>query len=143
LAFAGFPSKALGVVPMAHGDAAAMFAAGGFGAGGGFPPGGGSGACWIGTCTGAKEGGVELLCTSGVDKSAAVNEGLAISPVDGCLCFPFLVVVGKEPGSADAGLVCPKTEPVCGVWGRLDRLRDSFCVAVTMVCSVISSNSLT
>ena len=41
---------------------------------------------------------MELLCTSGVDKLAAVNEGLAISPVDGCLCFPFPVVVGKEPG---------------------------------------------
>jgi hypothetical protein len=122
---------------MARGVAAAMFAAGGFGAGSGFPPGGGGGACWtgagtrtaaggfctggglplgggggacgVGTCTGAEEGGVELICTGGGDKSAALNEGPAISPIDGCLCFPFLVVVGKEPGSADAGLVCPKT----------------------------------
>jgi hypothetical protein len=47
----------------------------------------------------------------------ALNEGLAISPVDGCLCFPFLVVTGKEPGSADVGLVCPKTKPICGVGG--------------------------
>ena len=36
---------------MAHGGAAAMFAAGGFGAGGGFPPGGRGGACWIGAGT--------------------------------------------------------------------------------------------
>jgi hypothetical protein len=50
LAFAGFPSKASGVVPMAHGGAVAMFAAGGFGADGGFPLGGG-GACWIGAGT--------------------------------------------------------------------------------------------
>jgi len=86
---------------------------------------------------------VELVCTGGVDKSAALNEGPAISPVDGCLCFPFLVVVGKEPGSADVGLVCPKTEPVCGVGGQLGRPRDSFCVAATMVRSVVSSNSST
>jgi hypothetical protein len=36
---------------MAHGGAAAMFAAGGFGAGSGFPLGGGGGACWIGAGT--------------------------------------------------------------------------------------------
>ena len=52
-----------------------------------------------------------------MDKSAALNEGLAIGPVDGILCFPFLIVIGKEPGSADVGLVCPKTKPVCGVGG--------------------------
>jgi len=78
-----------------------------------------------------------------VDKSAALNEGPATSPVEGCLCLPFPVVVGKEPGSAVVGLVCPKTEPVCRVRGQLDRLRDSFWVAATMVCSVVSSNSLT
>jgi len=78
-----------------------------------------------------------------VDKSAALNEGPAISPVDGCLCLPFPVVVGKEPGSAVVGLVCLKTEPVCGVRGQLGRPRDSFCVAATMVRSVVSSNSLT
>jgi hypothetical protein len=145
LAFAGFPSKALGVVLMARGGAAAIFAAGRFGAGGGFPPGGrggacwigagtgtavggfcagggfppggGCGACWVGTCTDVKEGGMELVYTGGVDKLAALNEGLAISPVDGCLCFPFLVVIEKGPGSADVGLVYPKTEPVCRVGG--------------------------
>ena len=85
---------------------------------------------------------MELVCTGGVDKLAALNEGSAISPVEGCLCFPFLVVIGKEPGSADAGLVCLKTEPVCGVGGRLG-LRDSFCVAVTIVCSVVSNSSST
>ena len=47
----------------------------------------------------------------------ALNEGPAIIPIDGALCFPFAVVVGNEPGSADAGLACPKTEPVCGVGG--------------------------
>jgi len=148
-----------------------MFAAGGFGAGGGFSPGGGGGACWtgagtqtamgglctsggfppgggggacgVGTCTDAKEGGMELVCTGGADKSAALNEGPAISPANGCLCFPFLVVVGKEPGSADVGLVCPKTEPVCGVGGQLGHPRDSFCVAATMVHSVISNNTST
>ena len=52
-----------------------------------------------------------------MDKSAALNEGPAISPVDGCLCLPFPVVVGKEPGSAVVGLVCPKIEPVCRVGG--------------------------
>jgi len=156
---------------MARSGAAAMFAAGGFGAGGGFPlgggggacwigagtwtavggfcadggfpPGGGGGACWVGTCTSAEEGGVELVCTSGVDKLAALNEGPAISPVDGCFCFPFLVVTGKEPRSADTGLVCSKTEPVCWVGGRLARLRDSFCMVATIVHSVVSSNSLT
>ena len=116
---------------------------GGFCTGGGFPPGGGGGAYWVGTCTSAKTGGVELVCTGGVDKLVALNEGPAISPVDGCLCFPFLVVVGKEPGSADVGLVCLKTEPVCGVGGQLGRLRDNFCVAATIVRLVVSSNSLT
>jgi hypothetical protein len=52
-----------------------------------------------------------------VDKSAALNEGPVIILVDGALCFPFAVAVGNEPGSADAGLACPKTEPVCGVGG--------------------------
>ena len=53
MAFAGLPSKALGVDPIARGGAAAIFAMGGFGTGGGFPPGGGGGACWIwaGLCT--------------------------------------------------------------------------------------------
>jgi len=46
-----------------------------------------------------------------------LNEGPAISPIDGCLFFPFPVVTEKEPGSTDAGLVCPKTGPVCRVWG--------------------------
>jgi hypothetical protein len=78
-----------------------------------------------------------------VDKSAALNEGPAVSPVEGCLCFPFLVVVGKEPGSADVGLVCLKTKPVCGVGGRLGCPRDSFCMAAMMVHSVVSSNSST
>jgi len=73
----------------------------------------------------------------------ALNEGPAISPVEGCLCLPFPVVIGKEPGSAVVGLVCPKTEPVCGVWGRLGHPRDSFCVAATMVRSVVSNNSST
>jgi hypothetical protein len=86
---------------------------------------------------------VELVCTSGADKLAALNEGLAISSIDGCLCFPFLVVTGKEPGSADVDLVCLKTRPVCRVWGQLGRPRDSFCVAVTIVHSVVSNNSLT
>jgi hypothetical protein len=40
---------------------------------------------------------VELICTSGADKLVALNEGPAVSPVDGCLCFPFLVETGKEP----------------------------------------------
>ena len=78
-----------------------------------------------------------------MDKLAALDEGLAISPVEGCLYFPFPVVVGKEPGSADAGLVCPKNEPVCGVRGQLGHPRDSFCVAATIVHLVVSSNSLT
>jgi hypothetical protein len=78
-----------------------------------------------------------------VDKSAALNEGPVRSPVEGCLYLPFLVVIGKEPGSAVVGLVCPKTEPVCGVGGRLGLPRDSFCVAATMVRSVVSSNSST
>jgi hypothetical protein len=78
-----------------------------------------------------------------VDKLAALNEGLAISPVDGVLCFPFADAIGNEPGSADVGLVCPKTKPVCGVGGQLDCPRDSFCVAATMVCSVVSNNSST
>jgi len=78
-----------------------------------------------------------------VDKLAALNEGPAISPVKGCLCFPFPAVTGKEPGSVDAGLVCPKIEPVCGVGGRLVHPRDSFCVAAMMVRSVVSSNSST
>ena len=74
-----------------------------------------------------------------MDKSAALNVG----PIDGCLAFPFPVVVGKEPGSAVGGLACPKTELVCGVGGRLGRPRDSFWVAATMVRSVVSSNSST
>jgi hypothetical protein len=78
-----------------------------------------------------------------VDKSAALNEGPMIILVDGALCFPFVVAVGNEPGSADVGLVCLKTEPVCGVGGRLGHLRDSFYVAATMVHSVVSNNSLT
>ena len=78
-----------------------------------------------------------------MDKSAALNEGPAISPVNGCLCFPFLVVIEKEPESADADLVCPKTELVCGVGGQLGHPRDSFCVAATIVHSVISNNSST
>jgi hypothetical protein len=73
----------------------------------------------------------------------ALNEGPAISPVDGYLCFPFLVVTGKEPGSADVGLVCPKTKPVCGVGGQLGHPRDSLCVAATIVRSVVSNNSST
>jgi hypothetical protein len=86
---------------------------------------------------------MELVCTGGADKSVALNEGPAISPVDGCLCFPFPVVTGKEPRSADAGLVNPKTEPVCGVGGRLGHLRDSFCVAATIVHLVVSNSSST
>jgi hypothetical protein len=78
-----------------------------------------------------------------VDKSVALNEGPMLSPVDGCLCFPFPVVTEKEPGIVVVGLVCPKTELVCGVWGRLGRLRDNFCVAATMVRSVVSSTSST
>jgi len=72
-----------------------------------------------------------------------LNEGLVISPAEGCLCFPFPVVTGKEPGSAVVGLVCPKIGPFCGVEGRLGRPRDNFCVAATMVRSVVSSNSST
>jgi hypothetical protein len=68
----------------------------------------------------------------------ALNEGPARSPADGACCFPFVVAIGKEPGSADAGLVCPKTKPVCGVGGRLGHLRESFCVAATIVRSVVS-----
>ena len=86
---------------------------------------------------------MELVCTGGVDKLAALNEGPVISPVDGCLYFPFPVVVGKEPGSANVGLVCPKTKPVCGVRGGLGHLRESFCVVAMMVHSVVSSNSST
>jgi len=78
-----------------------------------------------------------------MDKLVALNEGLVIIPVDGALCFPFAAAIGNESGSADAGLVCPKTELVCGVGGQLSHLRDSFCVAVMMVCSVISSSSST
>jgi hypothetical protein len=52
-----------------------------------------------------------------VDKLAALNEGLVIIPDNGALCFPFVVAVGNKPGSADVGLVCPKTKPVCGVGG--------------------------
>ena len=74
-----------------------------------------------------------------MDKSAELNVG----PREGCLCFPFPTVVGKEPGSAAGGLGCPKTEPVWGVGGRLGRPRDSFWVAATMVHSVVSSNSST
>jgi hypothetical protein len=73
----------------------------------------------------------------------ALSEGPAIFPVDGTLCFPFVGAIGNEPKSADAGLVCPKTEPVCGVGGRLGRSRDSFCVVATIVCSVVSNNSST
>ena len=36
-----------GVIPIAHGGAAAMFAVGRFSTGGGFPLGGGGDACWI------------------------------------------------------------------------------------------------
>jgi hypothetical protein len=86
---------------------------------------------------------VKLVRIGGVDKSVALNEGLAIIPANGALCFPFAVAVGNEPGSADVGLVCPKTEPICGVGGRLGHPRDSFCVAVMMVHSVVSNNSLT
>ena len=84
---------------------------------------------------------MELLWTGGVDRSGAVNEGPAITPVDGACAFPF--VVGNEPESAIAGLVCPKIEPVCRVGGRLGLLMDSFCMAATIVCSVDSSSSLT
>ena len=73
----------------------------------------------------------------------ALNEGPAIGPVKGCLCFPFPVVVGKEPGSADVGLVCPENEPVCRVGGRLGHPRDSFCVVAMIVRSVVSNSSLT
>jgi hypothetical protein len=60
---------------------------------------------------------VELIWT-GVDKLAALNEGPAVILADNdAHAFPFGIVVGNEPGSADAGLVCPKTEPVCGVEG--------------------------
>jgi hypothetical protein len=76
-----------------------------------------------------------------MDRLAALNEGPVIISIDGALCFPF--AVGNEPGSADVGLVCPKTEPVCGVRGWLGHPRDSFCVAATMVRSVVSSNSST
>jgi len=55
LAFARFPSKASSVIPMGHSGAAAIFAAGGFGAGGGFPLGGRGGVCCggFGPCTAA------------------------------------------------------------------------------------------
>jgi hypothetical protein len=72
---------------------------------------------------------------------AALNEGLAIIPVDGACPFPF--VVGNEPGSADAGWVCPKIGPACGVGGQLVLPRDNFCVAAMMVHSVVSNNSST
>jgi len=78
-----------------------------------------------------------------VDKSAALNEGLVISPVEGCLYFPFPAVVGKEPESANVDLVCSKTEPVFRVGGRLGCPRDSFWVAATIVRSVVSNNSST
>jgi len=131
---------------MGHAGAAAIFAAGGFGAGGGFPPGGGGGACCVGAgiCDatgGAEEGGVELVWIGGADRSGALNEGPAIIPVDGAHPFPF--VIGNEPGSAVAGLVCPKTRPVCGVGGWLGLLRDNFYVAAMMVRSVVSNNSST
>jgi len=78
-----------------------------------------------------------------VDRLAALDAGPAIVPVEAYLCFPFPVVTGKEPGTAVVDLVCSKTELVCGVWGRLGRPRDNFCVAVTMVRSVVLSNSST
>ena len=78
-----------------------------------------------------------------MDKLAALNEGLVIIPDNGALCFPFVVAVGNEPGSANAGLVCPKTKPVCRVGGQLGHPRDSFCVVATIVRSVVSNNSLT
>jgi hypothetical protein len=78
-----------------------------------------------------------------VDKSAALNEGLAISPADSTHCFPFAGAIKNEPRSTDAGLVCPKTGPVYGVWGQLGHLRDSFWVAAMIVCSVVSNNSST
>jgi hypothetical protein len=62
-----------------------------------------------------------------MDKSAALNEGpVVILADDDARAFPFGVVVGNEPGSADTGLVCPKTEPVCGVGGWLGHLIDNF-----------------
>ena len=73
--------------------------------------------------------------------SGALNKGLATIPVDEAHAFPF--IVENEPGSAVVGLVCPKTEPVCGVGGRLGLLRDSFCVAAMMVHSIVSNNSST
>jgi hypothetical protein len=86
---------------------------------------------------------VELIWT-GVDKSVALNEGPAVIPADDdARAFPFGVVVGNEPGSADTGLVCPKNEPVCSVGGRLGRPIDNFWVAVTMVRSVDSNSSST
>jgi hypothetical protein len=71
----------------------------------------------------------------------ALNEGPAVIPVDRAHPFPF--VIGNEPGSAVVGLVCPKTGPVCGVGGQLGLPRDNFCVAATMVHSVVSNNSST
>ena len=76
-----------------------------------------------------------------MDRSAALNEGPAIIPVDGARPFPF--VVGNEPGSAVIGWVCPKIGPVGGVGGRLGLPRDNFCVAAMIVRSVVSNNSST
>ena len=64
-----------------------------------------------------------------------------IISVNGTCPFPF--VVGNEPRSAAMGQVCPKTEPVCRVGGRLGLLRDNFYVAAMMVRSVVSNNSST
>ena len=84
------------------------------------------------------------LIWAGVDKLAALNEGPAIILADDdARAFPFGVVVGNEPGSADTGLVCPKTELVCGVRGRLGHPIDNFWVAATMVRSVNSNSSST
>ena len=78
-----------------------------------------------------------------MDRLGALNKGPAIIPVNGAHAFPFGVIVGNKPGSANMGLVYPKTKPTCGVRGRLGHLRDNFCVVVTMVHLVVSSNSLT
>ena len=143
----GFPSEGGGGTDCIR--AGAGTAAGGFCTSSGFPPDGGgaySSSAWE-----VEEDGMELLWTSGVelvwiggaDRLGALNEGPVIILTNGAHAFPFVVVEGKEPRSAVAGLVCPKIKPVCRVGGWLGHPRDNFWVAATMVCSVVFNISST
>jgi hypothetical protein len=78
-----------------------------------------------------------------VDRLAVLVEGLLILSGVGAHCFPFVAVVGNDPGSVEVGVDCPKIKPVFRVWGQLGHLRDNFCVAAMMVHLVVLSNSST